>query len=123
MLGHLEAKVQALDKTDPHLYWLHRDYLALAGGRAGGDLANALLETGRVRLIGASNWSPERLREARSYALSHGLRPFDADQPQWSLAQMMTREDDTLYEMDEALMPGTQKPACLWTAIPPRPRS
>ena len=67
------------------------------------ETANALLETGRVRLIGASIWSPERLREARSYALSHGLRPFDADQPQWSLAQMMTREDDTLYEMDEAL--------------------
>lgn len=102
VLGHLQASLEALDTGYVDLYWLHRDDPARPVGELV-ETANALLETGRVRLIGASNWSPERLREARSYALSHGLRPFDADQPQWSLAQMMTREDDTLYEMDEAL--------------------
>lgn len=102
LLRHLEESLEALDTDSVDLYWLHRDDPERAVGELV-ETANALLETGRVRLIGASNWSPDRLREARQYALSHGLRPFDADQPQWSLAQMMTREDPTLYEMDDAL--------------------
>lgn len=102
VLSHLQASLEALNTDYVDLYWLHRDDPARPVGELV-ETANALLETGRVRMIGASNWSPRRLREARDYALSHGLRPFDADQPQWSLAQMMTREDDTLYEMDAPL--------------------
>ena len=102
VLRHLNESLEALGVEYVDLYWLHRDDTSRPVGELV-ETANALLEGGRVRMIGASNWSPERLRQARDYALSHGLRPFDADQPQWSLAQMITREDDTLYEMDRAL--------------------
>lgn len=102
VLSHLEQSLEALQVDRVDLYWLHRDDPQRPVGELV-ETANALLESGKVRLIGASNWSPERLREARAYALSHGLRPFDADQPQWSLAQMIVREDPTLYEMDEPL--------------------
>lgn len=102
VLSHLEESLEALSVDSVDIYWLHRDDLSRPVGELV-ETANALLETGRVRLIGASNWSPSRLREAHEYALAHGLRLFDADQPQWSLAQMITREDPTLYEMDDAL--------------------
>lgn len=81
------------------IYWLHRDDRS----RAVGDIVetlNSLLETGGTRLVGVSNWSPERIREANAYAAAHGLHGIDANQPRYSLARQMTVEDPTLYPMD-----------------------
>ena len=80
------------------IYWLHRDDRS----RPVGDIMetlNGLLEQG-ARMIGVSNWSPERIREANAYAAAHGLRGLDANQPRFSLAQQATVEDPTLYPMD-----------------------
>ena len=81
------------------IYWLHRDDVS----RPVGDIMqtlNALLESGHTRLIGVSNWSPERITEANAYAEAHGLRRLDANQPRFSLAQQTLVEDSTLYPMD-----------------------
>lgn len=81
------------------IYWLHRDDTS----RPVGDIMetlNGLLESGGTRLIGVSNWSPGRIREANAYAAAHGLHPLDANQPRFSLARQMIVEDPTLYAMD-----------------------
>ena len=80
------------------IYWLHRDDVS----RPVGDIMetlNGLLEQG-ARMIGVSNWTPGRIREANAWAAAHGLRGLDANQPRFSLARQVTVEDPTLIAMD-----------------------
>jgi 1-deoxyxylulose-5-phosphate synthase len=67
------------------LYWLHRDDPQREVGEIIETL-NAEIARGRIRHLGASNWTCARLEAANAYAAEHGLQPFVASQPQWSLA-------------------------------------
>jgi aryl-alcohol dehydrogenase-like predicted oxidoreductase len=73
-------------KTDYiDLYLLHRD----DPGVPVGPLVEALNEhtsEGRIRAFGGSNWSVNRILEANLYARNHGLMPFVASSPNFSLA-------------------------------------
>ena len=73
-----------LDVVD--LYWLHRDDPAVPAGEILAAL-NEHLAAGRIRAIGASNWSTTRLTEAANFADRQGLTGFCASQIAWSLAQ------------------------------------
>ena len=84
------------------IYWLHRDDVSRPVGDIL-DTLNALLDAGMTRMIGVSNWSPARIREAFAYAEAHGLTGPAANQPQCSLARQMIVEDPTLYQMDDAM--------------------
>jgi aryl-alcohol dehydrogenase-like predicted oxidoreductase len=44
-------------------------------------------EAGRIVAFGASNWSPERVAQAQSYAAGRGHAGFAAVQPFWGLAR------------------------------------
>ena len=91
--------LEALRTDAVDIYWLHRDDTS----RPVGDILetlNALQAAGMTRLIGVSNWTPARVREANAYAAAHGLHPLDANQPRFSLARQMNVEDPTLYAMD-----------------------
>lgn len=102
LLDDFERSLEALQTDHVDLYWLHRDQV----DRPVGDILETLhplVQSGRALSIGASNWSAARIREANEYALSHGLTPFTADEPQWALAKLMTVEDDTLVHMDQQL--------------------
>ncbi len=68
------------------IYWLHRDDPSIPVGEILGVL-NEHLAAGRIRALGASNWTSERLREAAAYAKSHDLVGFCASQIGWSLAR------------------------------------
>lgn len=97
-----QRSLESLRTDQVDIYWLHRD----DASRPVGDIMetlNALVEAGYTRMIGVSNWRAERIRAANDYARAHGLRPLDADQPQFSLARQMVVEDDTLCQMDAAL--------------------
>lgn len=76
-------------KTDTiDLYLLHRDDPEAPVG----PLVEALNEhvsEGRIRAFGGSNWSVSRIREANAYARNHGLTPFVASSPNFSLAVRM----------------------------------
>ena len=81
------------------IYWLHRDDRS----RAVEDILETLtelVERGMTRYVGVSNWQPDRIREARNCARSHGLVEIAANQPQFSLARQVIVEDDTLCQMD-----------------------
>lgn len=62
--------VEAVD-----LYLLHRDDLAVPVAEII-EALNVHLAAGRVRSIGASNWSPARVDEANAYATRRGLSGF-----------------------------------------------
>lgn len=97
-----EDMAQSLEqlRTDHvDVYWLHRDDVS----RTVGDIMEtmqSLIDDGFARCVGASNWTCARIAEANDYAVSHGLTPFSANQPRFSLARQMTVEDTTLVEMD-----------------------
>ncbi|MDQ2688080.1 MAG: aldo/keto reductase [Armatimonadota bacterium] len=92
-----------LDAVD--LYWLHRDDPAVAVGEILTALNNQL-RAGRIRALGASNWSTGRLTEAADFAARHGLTGFCASQIAWSLAQDRTAFDTAqgTISMDAAVL-------------------
>lgn len=67
------------------LFLLHRDDTRMPVGEIIDDL-NTHIVAGRVRAIGASNWSIERIAAANAYAQARGLCGFVVSQPQFSLA-------------------------------------
>lgn len=76
-------------KTD-HLdmYLLHRDDPSVPVGPIV-DVLNRLHDEGKIRAIGASNWTLERFQEANDYALKHGLEPFRVVSPNFGLADQV----------------------------------
>ena len=81
------------------IYWLHRDDPERPVGQIMETLQE-LKEKGYTRLIGVSNWTPGRIREANAYADAHGLTPLCANQPQFSLARQQFFLDPTTRGMD-----------------------
>ncbi|MGJ3241109.1 MAG: aldo/keto reductase [Anaerolineae bacterium] len=70
------------------LYVLHRDDPT----QAVEPLMECLYEqyqAGRIKAIGGSNWSYQRLAQANTYASEQGLLPFAVSSPQFSLARMI----------------------------------
>jgi len=73
-------------KTDYlDLYLLHRDDPTVPVGPIV-EVLNEQLAAGRIHAFGGSNWAHARLQEANAYAKAHGLVPFAASSPNFSLA-------------------------------------
>jgi aryl-alcohol dehydrogenase-like predicted oxidoreductase len=70
------------------LYLLHRDDPAVPVGPIV-EVLNEHLRAGRIRAFGGSNWTHERISEANDYAIAHGLTPFAASSPNFSLAEQV----------------------------------
>ncbi len=88
-LGRLQCDTIAL-------YYLHRDDERVPVG----EIITALndeIKRGRLKALGASNWSCARIEAANHYARENGLTGFAISQPRWSLAQARS-EDPTLFE-------------------------
>jgi len=67
---------------------LHRDDPDLPVGPIV-ECLNRLHTKGKIRAFGGSNWSHQRLQQANDYALAHGLLPFTASSPHYSLAEQV----------------------------------
>lgn len=82
-----EGSLKRLGIETIDLYWLHRDDEATAADEYVGAL-EALVQAGKVRAIGASNFKPARFAEGLAEAKRRGV-PFAAQQPEYNL---MNRE-------------------------------
>lgn len=81
----LAQSLERLGVDAVDIYMLHRDDPRLPVG----GIMEALAEhvrSGRVRALGASNWSTARIEEANAYAAAHGLPAFACSSPNLSLA-------------------------------------
>ena len=81
----LEESLHALGRDSIDLYCLHRDDSAVPVGPIL-EALNQHRRAGRIRVLGASNWSAARLKEAAAYAARHGLEGFACSSPGLSLA-------------------------------------
>ncbi len=90
--SHLQAEIddslKNLQTDYVDIYWLHRDDPA----RPVAELMEFLhkqVTSGKARYIGCSNWEPERIRETQTYAKTHGLTPFLANELEWSIPRRL----------------------------------
>lgn len=82
----LHASLKALGTDFVDLYLLHFDH-PTARVEPIIERLNRHLDEGKIRAIGASNWSHERIATANAFADSAGLKPFSASSAQFSLAE------------------------------------
>jgi aryl-alcohol dehydrogenase-like predicted oxidoreductase len=100
-----ELSLERLQTDRIDLYYAHQD--------DGGDLAEALAgfdalrREGKVRMVGISNFSPERVREAMAVCERDGLTPPVALQNRWSLVErgFEGEERAAAAEADLAVVP------------------
>ena len=98
----LDESLQTLGVDVIDLYWLHRDDVT----RPVEDIMetlSSLINKGKIRAIGCSNWRADRVAEANRAAQTNGFVPFSASQIQWSLATSTPKahDDPTIVCMDE----------------------
>lgn len=82
----LEESLERLQLAQVDLYYLHRDDPRMPVGEII-EMLNRHVQNGRVRALGASNWSVARIAAANEYAAMRGLQGFVVSQVQWSLAE------------------------------------
>lgn len=70
------------------VWLLHRDDMSVPVGPIV-EALDGLRRQGKVRAYGGSNWTHARLTEANAYANAHGLAPFTASSPNFSLAEQV----------------------------------
>ncbi|WP_407314023.1 aldo/keto reductase [Desulfosporosinus sp. SB140] len=86
----LNLSLETLKTDCIDIYWLHRDDLSLSVDEIVENI-NSFIKEGKIRMVGCSNWSSDRIEQANQYAALKGLNGFSSSQIQWSLAH--TSED------------------------------
>ncbi len=97
----LDDSLGRLQCSHVELYYLHRDDERVPVGEIV-DALNAEIERGRLKYLGASNWSTARISEANEYARANDKVGFVISQPRWSLAHAQS-SDSTLVEAEEQI--------------------
>jgi len=95
----IEMSLTALGFDVIDFYWLHRDDENTPAGQII-ETMNAMLNEGKIKKFGASNWTSERIAEADAYADEHGLEGFSASQIRFNPAYCLG-ERGGLVGMDE----------------------
>lgn len=121
--AHLHDSLARMKVDHIDLYMLHRDDPSQPVGPIVETL-NELMDTNKIHAIGASNWTTRRILEANLYAQSHGLTPFVASSPQFSLAEMIDEPwDNSLSisgpqgEADRAWYQESEMPLFTWSSL------
>ncbi|MFA9379738.1 MAG: aldo/keto reductase [Acetanaerobacterium sp.] len=83
----IEKSLRSLEVDAIDLYFLHRDNVNVPVSEIM-PVLHKYVAAGRLKAIGASNWSIKRILEANLYALNNNLTPFTVSQIQWSLARL-----------------------------------
>ncbi|HVO02574.1 MAG TPA: aldo/keto reductase [Candidatus Cybelea sp.] len=89
----VEDSLRRLQTDTIDLYQSHRDDLETPQEETLGAYA-ALIKAGKVRAIGASNFTTERLREALSISARSGLPRYESLQPEYNLYARKGYESD-----------------------------
>ena len=85
MMDDLNQSLSQINTDYIDIFWIHNDDPSIPVERIMDDL-NKVIETGKIRSIGCSNWTVERLEAANNYAKANGMNGFWSNQIQWSLA-------------------------------------
>jgi len=81
----VETSLRELGTDYIDVLFLHRDDIKRPVA-AIMPVLHQLVQDGKVRIIGTSNWTAGRIQEANTFATEHGLTPFSVSQIHHSLA-------------------------------------
>ncbi len=117
IIADVEGSLRRLQVETIDLYLLHRDDPM----RPVADIMNTLhqlAQAGKIRYVGCSNWTVERIQAARDVAKQQGWHGFVANQPMWSIAHVDRSKfkDPTLEAMDEPMKSDHEQ--YQWTVMP-----
>lgn len=93
ILEEVETSLQRLGVDCIDLYQSHFDDVSTPVGETLEAYAQ-LVKQGKVRAIGASNLSPDRLQESLDYSRSHGVPRYETLQPEYNLYHRKGFEHD-----------------------------
>ena len=85
LVKEVDDSLKTLNVQDVDLYMFHRDDLRLGVDKFV-EWINGIVQSGKIKRWGVSNWSFERFQEAYNYAVENGFTPPSANSPQFSLA-------------------------------------
>ena len=91
----VEASLQRLQTDRIDLYQAHKDDAETPLADTLGAFAE-LIDEGKVRAIGASNYKADRLREALELAAAHHLPRYESLQPHYNLMERAEFENELL---------------------------
>ncbi len=103
LICELNESLEALHTDYIDIYLLHRDEKERAVEEIV-DTMQLIKEQGKIRYLGVSNWSCERVKAANDYAIKNKLEPFKFVQTWWSLAEYkyeMWNDDNTTHMDDD----------------------
>jgi len=81
----INTSLAELDVDYIDVMFLHRDDIRRPVEEIMSTL-HEFVKAGKVRMLGASNWTAGRIKEANDFANTNGLTPFSVSQIQYSLA-------------------------------------
>ncbi len=98
----IDASLRALGVDYIDILWLHRDDTSRSVEEIV-DTLNLMVQKGKIRCFGGSNWKAERFAPANAYAQRMDKDGFAASQLKWSAAKSAPGfcDDPTLVEMDK----------------------
>lgn len=88
LLSDFHDSMAKLGRDYIDIYMLHRDDPDVPVSEIIPTL-DQLKKEGKIGIYGASNWSVERIKEANAFAEAHGMSPFAAVSPHYSLAHQI----------------------------------
>ncbi len=103
----VEDSLRRLQTDHIDLYWAHRDDTATPQEETAAAF-DALVKAGKVRYLGASNFTAERLESALAVAADNGLTGYVALQPHYNLVEIDKFEPELLkvaIDHDLAVLP------------------
>ncbi len=89
----IDQSLKALATDYIDIFWVHKDDESYPASEVV-ESVNKIIQQGKIRFIGCSNWKPERIEEANTYARENGLVGFMASQIQWSFAKTSQKDFD-----------------------------
>jgi aryl-alcohol dehydrogenase-like predicted oxidoreductase len=112
----LERSLELLRTDHLDVYLLHRDDPQVPVAEWADALAPHVT-SGRLRAIGASNWTAMRYERFNEHAVLRGLTPFSLVSNQLSLAEMLEPVWDLCVRADEQWHEMTQTALLAWSAV------
>lgn len=101
LTSDLDESLRRLGTDYVDIYWLHRDDELLEVSDIM-DTLDGFVKSGKVRYIGMSNWTCQRIEEAQKYAENNSKTMLAASQIQYSAAQPNIESNDpTLVLMND----------------------
>ncbi len=120
LTSDLETSLRTLGTDYVDIFYLHRDDIKIPVENIMPTL-HGFVQSGKVRVLGASNWTAGRIQEANTFAKQNICTPFSVSQIQWSLAKTTAAQSGDLThvimdDVEYSWYTDEKLPVMPWTA-------